>query len=299
MLLCMALSIWFFPATWSGKLISYLNRPLMILSCWWRESTFYPMPYRYRHFVQAVSRVENALRLGRVSEVGPLPRYKFYSELIQQLVLLNRQWGAEVSGHLKNLKKEIQNDYLSSRKLGQIKNSAWIQMVLICMVTWGFVYACSQVVENQGAFYLPMAGLQLSGFFIFYWLEKGIFHRYFRALAGYYREMMVINALYGTGLPFKKILEQCELGDLFASDKRFEQEIQDGLSTILHKVMDLGLSAREDLDNLLDHVRQEIQLRTELYRKRMEVFKFGVLALFFLSSYLLYMLSLFDSFLIE
>ena len=144
---CLSLSmiLWFFLSTVFGylfwKLCDYqASNPLKL----WRNA--FPSLKLGQKLYQETLRLSF---LGRSSSKElKLVQYKFFTGLLDQLVIANRKYGARLYTFLPKVKKALIQDLAFEKKLRNILWGGVYQMMIISLLTWTFWYSSLQTIEK-------------------------------------------------------------------------------------------------------------------------------------------------------
>lgn len=243
---------------------------------------------------------------GKISKKeSALPQYKFYTEILKSVLDYARQWGGSLGGALPGLQSGIRQELKADRQMLGIFWGAMIQFLASGAITWLFSWGVryATAVSAPLSWRLAIGLWQLLGVFLFnvYFrrAEKIFLFSYRQLLASIYRLKCGASA----GLSPKRVVELAEMngmengktaaysGDLGVMEKR--------LQTLLYQYTQLGQGIAHELQFLLDDLWHYYGEARERLNRRASGIKFMILAIFFLSSHLLFFLSLMSRFLIE
>lgn len=223
-----------------------------------------------------------------LGEPGRLPRYKFYSEVIEVLLELARRMGGNYQDSLLFLREGLQNDRQFEKKIKEATLGIWLQMALMMALTWIFILCSLNLVDVE----VPLKNL----IFIFLWQILGLstlplLLRYFRKkyfgdIGKIWKMLFVLRALIKVPLPQAEILTFAGVKELnLIKQKSLEQIVQKLKETCL-KALKQGISYDTEVKYLMEELRFQEKWHFELFEKRLTVIKLALLSLFFLPSYL-------------
>ncbi|MCY4643873.1 MAG: hypothetical protein OXB88_04590 [Bacteriovoracales bacterium] len=227
------------------------------------------------------------------SEELAFPRYKFYTALLQTILQYSMQWGAPISGHLKNMRKCLIKDWEFEQKLSTHLISTLGQIVTFVAVTWGFGLFCRWVLKlwpERGDVFL-VAGLQGAGalsFYLFYQKRKIAL---FRPYESCYHTLISAAILGQLGMPLGEVIERCaperlpRKGKLAVIARRLE-ELFGQCHHRGHSMVDSLYELRDELDFYMEE-------DFKAFLRFTKSIKFLTLALFYFPAYLIFVFSLF------
>lgn len=228
---------------------------------------------------------------GNRSELKPemrLPSYKFYSEVIETLLKLARKLGGNYQDSLLFLREGLQADRQFEKKLKDMVLGCWMQMGLMMILTWLFIFGSLTMVE------IKISPLKL--FLIFMWqciglsllpfLIKFFRHKLFSDIGEIWRMLYVLNSLVKIPLSRTEVMTMAGLQKLKLIKQKNVMHIVDKLKEICQRALQVGGSYEEEVRSLMAELRFQEKWHFELFEKRLMVIKLGLMSLFFLPSYL-------------
>ena len=69
-----------------------------------------------------------------------IPRYGFFSSIIESLVKIRKTYGVDIKKALRELRKAILKDYKQKRKLRSELFGLYLQYMMLLIFTWGFLF---------------------------------------------------------------------------------------------------------------------------------------------------------------
>ena len=243
---------------------------------------------------------------GKISKnESALPQYKFYTEILKSVLDYARQWGGSLASSLPGLQSGIRQELKADRQLLGIFWGAMMQFLASGAITWLFSWGVSYAtgVASPNSWRLAIGLWQLLGVFLFI----AIFRRAERLYLTSYRQLLA--AIYrlkcgaSAGLSPKRVVELAEIEhDINVKTASYSSElsvIEKRLQTLLYQYTQLGQGITHELQYLVDDLWHYYGEARERLNRRASGIKFLILAIFFLSSHLLFFLSLMSRFLIE
>ncbi len=178
-----------------------------------------------------------------------LPRYKFFTELCDELLLIFRREGADIFPHLIGLRKNLGRDLKAEKGLQSTIAGAFLEMgviTLLSVLIFGFAryMAMLPIEANSLLFALGVQGL---GYLALGIGGLSIKHRTFRAFQSHITSASLCDLGIRTSMPINKLAKRADLQGL-EPDKDLSH-VRERLNTILRclKAGNLGdLSQSEE-----------------------------------------------------
>lgn len=223
-------------------------------------------------------------------EINRLPRYKFYSDLIELILKYARTYGGKYQDSFLLIKDSVRSDMQFEKKMKELILSNLMQMLMILLITWGFIFS----VQNFGNVHVSKLSLAFVGLWQFLGmmiLPLGItYYRkiFFQDIAVLWKFYYSLNCLIH--IPFSR----SELFNIsgIQSLKKIKQK---SLHFLVNKsfvmgqdVLKKGSPFEERLQSLMQELKFIEKWHFELFEKRLGVIKLVILGAFLLPSYLLF-----------
>lgn len=249
---------------------------------------------------QQLGQVESAVTSGQLGAFERLGEYKFFTALTVVLLDHARKYGASIKQSIKELRQGLARDIASEREITALIRASYLQFFIVSTVTWCFVAVSGFIAEipiSLGPLLL-IAVLQCLGVLIFYLLAPRLRRYYFSRLDDFLSAQYKFKGLCAAGLGTALIIKKSGLDELFAQDYKRELALQKlRLLDMIKRWQKSGQSILSEWDDTLEESWSLHKLYFSHYLKAMEALKFTLLALFFLSSYFIFIGSLFMGFL--
>lgn len=234
---------------------------------------------------------------------GEWPDYKFYGHLLRELQRLTKLYGATPQASLERIKRPLLQDLRFETKLREIRLSGLAQYFAMALMTWMFMFLSRLILgrEFELSLCLVVIFLQVSGTALYLAIESLARKKTFNGYDMAYEGLVTLQALMPLGLSLKEKREKSGV-DRFLVLKNLSPELERvrrNLSTLLGQWKDFGRPIEASLVDMVDDIRFAAEIAQESLLKRMNAVKFFVAALFFLSAYLLDLLSMVNAFFIE
>ncbi len=233
-----------------------------------------------------------------ISSTGTISfsQYKFYTDLILDLLRGIREYGGGFDV-LYALKGIISKELRFDRSLRGHFYGALVQFMAIAVITWGFALLTNKIAGVQVSFIkmLVILLLQGAGFICFISLFIRLQKREFGAFQKFIRALCTLRSLSKAGMSVQRTLEGISLDDL--PQKGELRPLVMRLERAIFSYSNLGVPMTDDLDLLMDDLWATLEYHQIRFSRFLAMLKFLVAAIFFFSSYLIYLLSLFSQFL--
>lgn len=217
-----------------------------------------------------------------------LPKYKFYTEVVELLLSLSRKMGGHYQESLLYLRQGLMGDRQFEKKLKEMITGTWIQMGSMMVLTWGFIFSATAMVEIKVSpqklfmiFLWQMAGLTSLPFLLKHYRKK-----YFGEIGVLWKILYVLNSLVKVPLSRSEVLTIAGVGELTSITQKSLFPLVEKLKESCQRTLKLGQSYEEDVKSLMEELRFQEKWHFELFEKRLLVIKLVLLSVFFLPSYL-------------
>lgn len=226
--------------------------------------------------------------------------FKNYPILLNELNHFERHFGIGVRDFLLEVRLGIMKDLLFETKKHQEKINGLWQMGFMSALIFGFIYLTSAQLElTFSRTFLALILLwQLFGVVVFLWGLKKVEWWFF------YRYYLILNHLFSLRAWSELDVNSDKMQQVF---QRFQSELAkagqkkfafltERIARLLNQQRELGVSIKLELKEVQMQVWEERHFEFDQFQKKIVFFKFMITALFFLSTYLAFMLHLFSFF---
>ncbi|MBC7714897.1 MAG: hypothetical protein H7177_16235 [Rhizobacter sp.] len=242
--------------------------------------------------------IEAKLALGVKTTSMELPRYKFYTTLLFDLLQVHRKLGISLKQILPELRQNLIKDLQFESKMLSNVMGGNLQFFVITMTTWGFIFLSSALAElplNFGFLFLILV-IQSAAIFVFNFILSQMKKRIFTKFNHSIESLYLFVSLVEIGLPVSQVLSESKVleGDLM-KHKKFSQ-LAGRLEALIGRWKDNGISPKIETGEVIKEIWHIKEVAFLEFLKQVEVLKFIVLALFFLPAYFIYLYSIFKFF---
>jgi hypothetical protein len=221
---------------------------------------------------------------------GTLPAYKFYSEVIEVILNLARKMGGSYQESLLFLRDGLVLDRQFEKRLREATLGTWLQMGLMVVLTWSFILGSLMITEMK----IPIGKLLL----IAAWQSLGLIclpsllrfyrTRYFGDIGKLWKMLFVLNSLGKVPLSRSEALTLAGIRELSDIKQKSLNHIVEKLRATCERILKVGGSYDLEVRNLMEELRFQEKWHFELFEKRLTVIKLGILSIFLLPSYLMF-----------
>lgn len=227
----------------------------------------------------------NRFYLARGSKIE-LTNYKFFTSMAEELLISYRKDGVDIFGHTGQMRKNLNLDLKYEKKLSELIGGAFIEMGIIAMLG-----VCFQVfaklfagINNGFETTFLVLGWQLLGVLSFHlsqkWLRRHIFEPFYSYMKA--ANFLDISLLLGrpVNLINKRVTPQSLPEDMDLS------HLKNRAISILENIKRYGIYDREQSRELVDECWYSYEQKLDKFCSQCKALKLGIIAAFFLTSYL-------------
>lgn len=244
------------------------------------------------------SSLEQSVKYGKFDLRIELPKYKFFTDLILELLQLHKKLGINLSLYLPKIRLELQRDHRFEKKLHELMLNCIWQFLIIISVTWGFISFSSMMIAvfPSGKVISSILFLQMLGAIVFFYMKVFLYKKTFAELEQIIEKFYKFLSLVDVGIPISKILEYSQINALGKVKQKDLRSYAQRVHSLLTYWQQNGHSPKNEMTEILEDVWALKESLFEAFLKKLEVLKFIVLALFYLPAYFLYLFSIFQFF---
>ncbi|MEX0798247.1 MAG: hypothetical protein WD025_02315 [Bacteriovoracaceae bacterium] len=215
-----------------------------------------------------------------------LTEYKFFTEILDELLIFYRKGGANILEHIKEIRKNLILDLKQEKKLAAFARASRVEMALIsglslCFALFANLFA--QVSIEASALTLVFAW-QLLGVCVFVLFQKHGRSRMFKPFFAYLKRASLLDVLIKTNQPVNLIAKKMNLATLPPDPVMFH--LKERIEVILSQIQSAGVYDEEQSRELGQECWFCYEQKLELYQQTMKRLKLLVISLFFLGGYL-------------
>lgn len=236
---------------------------------------------------------------GESKGIKELPQYKFYTQLVYKFIQYCRRFGIPFNKIIINLRDGVVADHRFERKLAQEFRGGVFQFAFIAVVTWIFIYFASTLlnINPPKIFLIIIASLHLSGVLIFVILLRYLRLKIFGDFETFFHGLYTFQALSSIGLPLATIIAESDFDKIYEIKNCKFHHVKDRLQRLIIGLQQSGSPVEEEIRQLIGESWFLQEQGFEEFKNKQTGCKFLVITLFYLSSYFIFILSLFELFL--
>lgn len=221
---------------------------------------------------------------------GTLPAYKFYGEVVEVILGLARKMGGSYQESLLFLREGLVSDRQFEKRLREARLGTWLQMGLMVTLTWAFILGSIMITDLKVNFskLLLIAGWQGLGLMGLPAVLNFYRKKFFGDIGRLWKMLYILNSLGKVPLARSEVLTLAGVKDLGEIKQKSLSHIVEKLRSLCEKALKLGGSYESEVKGLMDELRFQEKWHFELFEKRLGVIKLGILSVFLLPSYLMF-----------
>lgn len=243
--------------------------------------------------------IEAKISLGIKTTSLELPRYKFYTGLLFDLLLVHQKQGISLKQILPELRQNLIKDLQFESKMTGSVLGGNLQFFVITLTTWGFIFFSSALAELPLDLFtlLLIFTMQVTALFVFNGIlslmKKRIFEKFNQSIESLY----LFVGLVEIGLPVGQVLAESKILSCGPGKHKKFSQVSSRLEALIKRWKDNGISPRIESGEIIKEVWHLKQVSFDAFLKQVDMLKFVVLAFFFLPAYFFYLYSIFKFFL--
>lgn len=265
------------------------------------------LPY-FRHLLQSLSfnagesLLESLLNINRFSlaegKTIKLEKYKYFTDISENLLLLYKKLGIDIFPSFFKLRQRLKQDLVLVSKIKKVLQGAYIEIFIIMFFSWIFVFIASSYLNIQmNLLHLGCVLVwQIIGMISLNVLLKRKQMNLFDQLAKYVGVVMRLEALFNAPIAFHELMNRCQIADLNHLNQH--TDLKSYIEQVLSHLKNYGSIKVESIQELSQCVEYKFDNACEDFEKYAKSLKLSILLAFFLTSYLLIILSLMSTMLI-
>jgi hypothetical protein len=233
-----------------------------------------------------------------ITKIAPVPRYKFYTGLYENMLLQRKKFGVSIDGSLRHLREGLILDNKFEKKLKVELHSSFWQFFFISLITWSFTLISVALLHKPLDPWIGgiMASIQLTGAVIFclsfYTYKRKVFSEY----GHWFSRLYQLKGLLMAGVPISYALKESQVSELFFSKKSQFQPFRQTLEASLRRLQSEGAPIQEELKFCLDELWFTQDCDFEDFLKKVLSLKLIIILVFYLGAYFVYLYSFISTF---
>ena len=285
-----------------GGHLSQLFGPIIKLISRWNEGR---IVRKGEKFLIVIQKLEISNLKGCSLILSEIPDYKFFTALLDSILLITRKMGVPIRRFQSDLRKNVGRDLAMERKISQEISNAHFQFLIISVVVWSFYMAIKLIVHLtiNPLILLLVFSLQIIGFYIFHVFYNFFHKKTFKPYYQYFNSLYYFWGLSFVQVSVRDTLEQSKIQELIfkfsLKSSSSLRGVTERLASLVNQWQKCGGAIKEELESIIEEVWFILEHDFQCFQKTLVGLKFVILCLFFLSGHLLLIVGLFSHFLLK
>lgn len=225
-----------------------------------------------------------------------LPRYKFYSNVVEVLLELARKKGGRFNEGLLYLREGLICDIQSEKRVKELLHGVWFQMGLMFLMTWVFIFLSLMMTKIKfSAFSLfSIFAWQMLAALVLIYSLKTLRNYYFTDIGKLWKILHILKSLGHVPLARSEIYQIAGLSDINSFSQKNLLPLTEKLQNTCKEALKIGGNYLDEINSLMEELRFQEKWHFELFEKRLSAIKLALLSIFFLPSYLFFIFLLME-----
>lgn len=213
-----------------------------------------------------------------------IPRYKFFSNLMEILWEQERVLGLNLKKSYGQLRIFLQSDLAKQREVESLKTQALVQLAFIGLYSWGLTGYLNWQLGGTVATNIYLAlGWQFLGILGYLRTVKILDKKFQSYYPELFQALISLSVLLKSGLSLGHMLQRSGMDHLSKKKTSYSHAIE----IILQSMREKGMIPIDELELTLFQVKTDYAMGFEKFKRQVEGLKFFVLIAFALPSYFL------------
>lgn len=282
-------------------ILIFVYLSLILLLVYWIESEAIISPKLLNLNKNEAIQLENWLKKfnwnkQEISTSIQLPRYKFYSSVVEILLELARKKGGRFNEGLLHLREGLIGDIQSEKRIKELLQGVWIQMILMFLMTWVFILSSLFMTKIKISIF-TLTGIfswQMLATIVLLFVLKGLRNYYFTDIGKLWKILHILKSLGHVPLARSEIYQIAGLSDLNSFTQKNLFPLSEKLQDTCKEALRIGGNYLDEINSLMEELRFQEKWHFELFEKRLSALKLALLTIFFLPSYLFFIFLLME-----
>jgi hypothetical protein len=180
-----------------------------------------------------------------------IPNYKFYTQIVSELLKLRKRYGTDVREAFRELKKASQNDYKENCNIQNEISGFYFQYVFVSIFTWVFILNFESTLELETSLFKTLGLLvwQIFGAMASWRIIVILRRSSFGLFSSYFKSLYILKSLLLSSRPVSEALDKAKFLEIEASSKL--SFVQGVIETILNNIKQYGIFHQSDIDGVI------------------------------------------------
>lgn len=232
---------------------------------------------------------EALLHTNGTSNALDLPQYKFYTSIVFMILTTSKKLGSSLHYPLSIIKKSLLKDIEFQTKLQGFIGETYSQFIVMMLICWGFTIYSGSMLNLEFDILLSLALFlwQLVGLISFYFIYRKETLNLEKSINPLYTNFLMYQALLNVSMPISQIKMNCDFNSLVNVKLRGADFYISRFFKLVEIREKYGKETGQEMELLLEDLNGFYDSTLAKCLKKMTVFKFIWLCVFYLSSYLI------------
>lgn len=242
--------------------------------------------------------LEAKLAMGLKTTTDSIPRYKFYTTLLFDLLAVHQKRGISLKNILPELRLNLIKDLQFEIKLRSNLLGGNLQFIVITMTTWGFIFFSSSMADLplKSSDLMIILMVQIFGILTFNIALKKFKNHIFNKFSEAIERLYLFVSLVEIGMPVGQTLSESRVLEGGLMKHKLFSACASRLVTLVNRWKENGISPKVESQEIIKELWSLKENGFEHFNKGVEGLKFCVTAFFFLPAYFFYLYSIFQYF---
>lgn len=290
----------FWDKLWSQalKLAEFLQRFFRQLGLQKERTPLIGDIYLGEKLLRFFPQIEAKMATGQKTFDFELPKFKFYTTLLADLLEAHRKLGVSLKTILPELRGNLIKELQFEKKILNLVFGGNLQFLVVVLTTWSFIFLSSQLADLSLSFVnlFIIGSVQLMALILFNVCFMRLRERGLKKYSVALEQLYLFTGMVEVGLPVNFVLGQSNvLNGEIGRHKGFGQ-CYERLFNLVNRWKEQGLSPKTETQEIINEIWHLKEEGYDRFIKHLDLLKFTILAFFFLPAYFFYLYSIFQFF---
>lgn len=224
-----------------------------------------------------------------------VPRYKFYSQIVEELIEHRSRFGSEIKVSLQEIRKSLSIELRENKKIKEAMVGGYFQYLTMAAFIWGFVFAAQNLIEMNLAIHsLTLILLwQGGGLGLLILIIKKRQKALFDPFDNYFMYLYRFKTMLRTSRPLDEVLKSINLG--LDNNKKDFKLVNDRVHFLCLQIKKKGVIELSEIDYLILELWDHFELQFNKFSANISALKLASLVIFVLPSFFMCLLLIFEA----
>lgn len=217
---------------------------------------------------------------------GAAPSYKFFTSIVDNMLLMRKQYGIKIERICLELKKAVVKDLKQEKQLNDLMYGLLFQYVFCCLFSWFYLFYLYQTLEKP--FYLSehsfILCVHVFGLAFSYIINRLIYLYIFKAYHHYFQVCYSLRSFLSATMPISEAIKLSNFKTL--KETKELKFIYERLVNLIKVLKERGSYQVSDFDLLIEELWDSYELSMQKYNRLLTGLKFLTLMLFIIPIFL-------------